>query len=138
MFAVGIGPRAQPSNVMPGWIEGSYGYHADGKIFIEQGDVPIKGPRCGKGDRMGCGVDFSTAAEGYVQVWFTKNHRLACLPEKITIQSNMNLYPFVSVGTSGEDMQHHTYERQGIPDKTSLFFWSIQLLTYQCHYFTST
>ena len=133
VFAVGICPKAQPSDVMPGWIEGSYGYHADGNIFIERGDVPIKGPRCGKGDHMGCGLDFSTMEEGYVQVWFTKNHRLACLPEKISIQSNMSLYPLVSVGTSGEVMQHHTYEEQGIPDKTSLFFVYSTSKPMQCH-----
>ena len=32
------------------------------------------GPTCTDGDRMGCGVDFSTdRSSGYVNVFFTKN-----------------------------------------------------------------
>ena len=34
----------------------------------------VFGPPCTDGDRMGCGVDFSTdRSSGYVNVFFTKN-----------------------------------------------------------------
>ena len=125
IFAVGFGPLKCPFNTMPGWIEGSIGYHADGNIFIEQGDVPIKGPRCGKGDRMGCGVDFSTAAEGYVQVWFTKNGRLAWWPEKVQANPKVAFQPLISVGNSGEVVHHfdHNQLQQEIPDISSLLHY---------------
>lgn len=48
-----------PKHRHPGWSKGSIGYHADdGKIFIGSGVGDPFGPRCHKGDRMGCGILF--------------------------------------------------------------------------------
>jgi len=48
-----------PKHRHPGWNKGSIGYHADdGKIFIGSGVGDPFGPRCHKGDRMGCGILF--------------------------------------------------------------------------------
>jgi hypothetical protein len=48
-----------PKHRHPGWNKGSIGYHADdGKIFIGSGVGAPFGPRCHKGDRMGCGILF--------------------------------------------------------------------------------
>ena len=60
---------------MPGWNRNSCGYHADdGKLYHERGMGSVFGPTCTDGDRMGCGVDFSTdCGSGYVNVFFTKN-----------------------------------------------------------------
>ena len=53
----------------------SCGYHADdGNLYHERGVGITFGPTCTDGDRMGCGVDFSTDyGSGYVNVFFTKN-----------------------------------------------------------------
>ena len=68
-----VGERAYPMDHMPGWKQNSCGYHADNLIF-GSGRVTKYGPTCTDGDRMGCGVDFSTDhSSGYVNVFFTKN-----------------------------------------------------------------
>ena len=44
-------------NRHPGWNKGSIAYHADdGKVFMGSGVGDPFGPRCNKGDTMGCGV----------------------------------------------------------------------------------
>ena len=60
---------------MPGWDQNSHGYHADdGNFFNGSGMGTEFGPTCTDGDRMGCGVDFSTDhSSSYVNVFFTKN-----------------------------------------------------------------
>ena len=69
-----VGERDYPMDCMPGWKQNSCGYHADdGKLFHEGRDT-VFGPTCTDGDRMGCGVDFSTDhSSSYVNVFFTKN-----------------------------------------------------------------
>lgn len=48
-----------PRNRHPGWNKGSIAYHADdGKVFMGSGVGDPFGPRCNKGDVMGCGVLF--------------------------------------------------------------------------------
>ncbi|XP_069697406.1 SPRY domain-containing protein 3-like isoform X1 [Periplaneta americana] len=58
-IAIGLTRRDYPKHRHPGWNKGSIGYHADdGKIFIGSGVGDPFGPRCHKGDRMGCGILF--------------------------------------------------------------------------------
>lgn len=58
-IAIGLTRRDYPKHRHPGWNKGSIGYHADdGKIFIGSGIGDPFGPRCHKGDRMGCGILF--------------------------------------------------------------------------------
>jgi hypothetical protein len=121
MFAIGVGPRNFPLTVMPGWLEGSFGYHSNGKLFIEQGNTPINGPKCTQGDRMGCGLDFSTANEGFVKVWFTKNGKLACWPEKILYHPKLALHPIITVGSSGEIVHYCNHSFKDIPDAKSWY-----------------
>ncbi|GCC20417.1 hypothetical protein chiPu_0018977 [Chiloscyllium punctatum] len=48
-----------PKNRHPGWSRGSVAYHADdGKLFQGSGVGDPFGPRCYKGDIMGCGIMF--------------------------------------------------------------------------------
>ena len=73
-----MGERAYSMDRMPGWNQNSCGYHADdGKLYHERDHGgTVLGPTCTDGDRMGCGVDFSTDhSSGYVNVFFTKNGR---------------------------------------------------------------
>ncbi|CAM6053563.1 unnamed protein product [Sphagnum tenellum] len=58
-IAIGLARRDYPKNRHPGWNKGSIAYHADdGKVFVGSGVGAPFGPRCHKGDVMGCGVLF--------------------------------------------------------------------------------
>ncbi|XP_013390022.1 SPRY domain-containing protein 3 isoform X2 [Lingula anatina] len=58
-IAIGLARRDYPKHRHPGWNWGSIAYHADdGKIFIGSGIGDKFGPRCQKGDIMGCGILF--------------------------------------------------------------------------------
>lgn len=58
-IAIGLARRDYPNCRHPGWNKGSIAYHADdGKIFIGSGVGDEFGPRCHKGDIMGCGILF--------------------------------------------------------------------------------
>jgi Ran-binding protein 9/10 len=49
--------------IMPGWREFSWGYHGnDGMTFTEGHRGLDYGPKFGKGDIVGCGVDWQTEA----------------------------------------------------------------------------
>ncbi|XP_076353032.1 SPRY domain-containing protein 3-like isoform X2 [Tachypleus tridentatus] len=56
-IAIGLARRDYPRRRHPGWNKGSIAYHADdGKIFVGSGVGDPFGPRCHKGDVMGCGI----------------------------------------------------------------------------------
>jgi hypothetical protein len=58
-IAIGLARKDYPKNRHPGWNRGSIAYHADdGKVFAGSGMGAPFGPRCHKGDIMGCGVLF--------------------------------------------------------------------------------
>ncbi|XP_067890808.1 SPRY domain-containing protein 3-like [Heterodontus francisci] len=58
-IAVGVARKDYPKQRHPGWNRGSVAYHADdGKIFYGSGVGHPFGPRCYKGDIMGCGIMF--------------------------------------------------------------------------------
>ncbi|XP_045174288.1 SPRY domain-containing protein 3-like [Mercenaria mercenaria] len=58
-IAIGVARRNYPKDRHPGWNKGSIAYHADdGKIFVGSGIGDPFGPRCHKGDVMGCGIMF--------------------------------------------------------------------------------
>uniref|UniRef100_UPI00398F1131 SPRY domain-containing protein 3-like n=1 Tax=Pristiophorus japonicus TaxID=55135 RepID=UPI00398F1131 len=68
-IAVGVARKDYPKQRHPGWNQGSVAYHADdGKIFYGSGVGHPFGPRCYKGDIMGCGImfprDFHLDSEG--------------------------------------------------------------------------
>jgi len=58
-IAVGLVRKNYPKKRHPGWNKGSIAYHADdGKLFTGSGAGTAFGPRCKKGDTMGCGILF--------------------------------------------------------------------------------
>jgi len=58
-IAIGLARKNYPKHRHPGWNKGSIAYHADdGKVFMGSGVGDPFGPRCNKGDIMGCGVLF--------------------------------------------------------------------------------
>lgn len=53
----------------PGWEKGSWAYHGDdGYAFKGEGSGGVYGPRFGKEDVIGCGINFRTGS-----IFFTKN-----------------------------------------------------------------
>ncbi|XP_053173256.1 SPRY domain-containing protein 3 [Scomber japonicus] len=73
-IALGLARRDYPRNRHPGWSRGSVAYHADdGKIFHGSGVGDAFGPRCFKGDIMGCGImfprDYILDGEGEMDDW---------------------------------------------------------------------
>jgi len=70
-IAIGLSSRGFRWHArMPGWDANSYGYHGDdGGIFHASGDMLKRfGPSYGKGDTIGCGVDYACAG-----IFFTIN-----------------------------------------------------------------
>ncbi|XP_065198747.1 SPRY domain-containing protein 3-like [Sycon ciliatum] len=64
-IGLGLAHSDYPLGNMPGWRQGSIGYHADdGRLFHENGHGSQFGPKCAVGDRMGCGVEFPGAGGG--------------------------------------------------------------------------
>ncbi|XP_054161506.1 SPRY domain-containing protein 3-like [Oppia nitens] len=58
-IAIGLTRKDYPRHSHPGWNKGSIAYHADdGKIFVGSGAGDPFGPRCHRGDIMGCGIKF--------------------------------------------------------------------------------
>lgn len=58
-IAIGLARRDYPKYRHPGWNKGSIAYHADdGKMFNGSGVGDAFGPKCHKGDVMGCGIIF--------------------------------------------------------------------------------
>ncbi|CAH1785723.1 unnamed protein product [Owenia fusiformis] len=58
-IAIGVARRDYPKYRHPGWNKGSVAYHADdGKLFLGSGIGEPFGPKCLKGDIMGCGILF--------------------------------------------------------------------------------
>lgn len=57
--AIGLARRNYPTRRHPGWNRGSIAYHADdGKLFHGSGMGMHFGPKCSRGDIMGCGIYF--------------------------------------------------------------------------------
>ncbi|BFZ04285.1 hypothetical protein BsWGS_07324 [Bradybaena similaris] len=57
--AIGLAKQNYPMRRHPGWNIGSIAYHADdGKLFHGSGMGVRFGPKCSKGDIMGCGIYF--------------------------------------------------------------------------------
>uniref|UniRef100_A0A3P8VGS0 SPRY domain containing 3 n=1 Tax=Cynoglossus semilaevis TaxID=244447 RepID=A0A3P8VGS0_CYNSE len=126
-IALGLARRDYPSNRHPGWSRGSVAYHADdGKIFHGSGVGDAFGPRCFKGDIMGCGImfprDYILDREGERSgrptwwwegspphsnycgsVFFTRNGKLMGRREMVVPPGG--LYPTVGMLSSGEKVK---------------------------------
>ena len=106
-IAIGAGRKDYPLHRMPGWNRGSIGYHADdGGLFHESGFPLLHGPTCTVGDRMGCGVDFTSSEDGHVHVWFTKNDQMVISPQKVKLPDDSNLYPLICMKWSGQQIRY--------------------------------
>lgn len=106
-IGIGVGHRDYPMSRMPGWNRNSVGYHADdGKLYHENGLGVAFGPTCTTGDRMGCGVDFSSDdSSGYLNVFFTKNDQHIGHLVRMR-RPPYGLYPLIGLHSRGEKVRY--------------------------------
>ncbi|XP_051280194.1 SPRY domain-containing protein 3 [Dicentrarchus labrax] len=105
-IALGLARRDYPRNRHPGWSRGSVAYHADdGKIFHGSGVGDAFGPRCFKGDIMGCGImfprDYILEGEGDVDDW----DRLEVRPGHAGVQNVLYLNDEEEEEEDGEEVE---------------------------------
>uniref|UniRef100_A0A8C6SDD4 SPRY domain containing 3 n=1 Tax=Neogobius melanostomus TaxID=47308 RepID=A0A8C6SDD4_9GOBI len=86
----------------PGWLPNSVAFHADdGKLYNGNTVGQQFGPKCGRGDRIGCGI-FPDSEEGQVTVFFTKNGTEV---GSVDIASSPDsLFPAVGMHSLGEEV----------------------------------
>jgi len=105
---VGVGVVYQGYNChyMPGWIDGTVGYHADdGKIFEARcGDNlgrEVADAMAYRGDLMACEVDFDGAKNGVIPIVFFKNSHVVGRTSMEYISGRTELFPYVAMGYKG-------------------------------------
>jgi hypothetical protein len=98
-IAIGLSTKAfRCYSRMPGWDACSYGYHGDdGGIFHASGDMLKRfGPSFGKGDTVGCGVDFKQGG-----IFFTLNGELLGYGwNGLNFPAISELYPTIGVDSN--------------------------------------
>lgn len=126
IIGIGVGPSKYRMSVMPGWKDGSIGYHADdGGLYLHQTHAEIHSVTYEKDDVMGCGIDCTTAGDGYVSVWFTKNGRLVMYPQNLDVPPSSKLYPLIGMSTSGHYIEYLEPSKVTPPDRLASKFISI-------------
>ncbi|KAF7668053.1 hypothetical protein LDENG_00034940 [Lucifuga dentata] len=106
-IALGLARRDYPKNRHPGWSRGSVAYHADdGKIFHGSGVGDAFGPRCFKGDIMGCGImfprDYILDGEAEMDDW----DRLEVHPKQDGVQNILYLNDDEEEEEDGDEVEH--------------------------------
>ncbi|CAN9515249.1 unnamed protein product [Ophioblennius macclurei] len=105
-IAVGLVPKFYRLDHQPGWLPHSVAYHADnGKLYNGNPVGQQFGPKCGRGDRMGCGIVCRNAeAElGVATVFFTRNSREVGSVE-VAVPAD-GLFPAVGMHSLGEEVR---------------------------------
>lgn len=99
-MGVGLTSTLPPLTKLPGWCQGSYGYHADdGETFNGDGRGHPFGPTFTTGDVIGCGYNL---VEG--RCFFTKNGlNLGCAFDDMP--TNILYYPTIGLKTPGEEIR---------------------------------
>uniref|UniRef100_A0A8C8CD52 B30.2/SPRY domain-containing protein n=1 Tax=Oncorhynchus tshawytscha TaxID=74940 RepID=A0A8C8CD52_ONCTS len=86
MIAVGLVPQYYKLDHQPGWLPHSVAYHADdGKLYNGNTVGQQFGPKCNRGDRIGCGIYLESLEDGRTTVLFTKNGKEVSLQHTIKI-----------------------------------------------------
>ena len=113
---LGITHSLYPLDSIIGFGEGSIGYCAeDGGVYKNElvGQKVVRGPRLEppllKGDVLGCGINFNTDVDGYVEVWFTikttrNRHEKSVIisPQKVDQFENSGFYSMIGIKCSGK------------------------------------
>ena len=109
--SLGVAHVLYPLDSIIGLGEGSIGYCAeDGGVYKNEfvGQKVVRGPRLEppllEGDVLGCGINFNTVEDGYVEVWFTiktkrngREKRIIISPQKVDQFENSGFYPMIGI-----------------------------------------
>uniref|UniRef100_A0A8C5DPD7 SPRY domain-containing protein 3-like n=1 Tax=Gouania willdenowi TaxID=441366 RepID=A0A8C5DPD7_GOUWI len=111
-IAVGLVPKFYRLDHQPGWLPYSVAYHADnGKLYNGNPVGQQFGPKCARGDRIGCGIQSENIQEGLTTVFFTKNRKEVGSVEVPLCADG--LFPAVGMHSLGEevkvDLQAHWF-----------------------------
>ncbi|KAM4571371.1 SPRY domain-containing protein 3 isoform 2-T4 [Fundulus diaphanus] len=103
-IAVGLVPKFYRLDHQPGWLPYSVAYHADnGKLYNGNPVGKQFGPKCTRGDRIGCGIHSENTEAGLTTVFFTKNGREVGSVE--VPLSSEGLFPAVGMHSMGEEVK---------------------------------
>ncbi|KAJ8369993.1 hypothetical protein SKAU_G00100210 [Synaphobranchus kaupii] len=103
-IAVGLVPQRYKLDHQPGWLPHSIAYHADdGKLYNGNTVGQQFGPKCNRGDRIGCGVFLERMEAGLVTVFFTRNGKE--VGSVLVPQSPEGLFPAVGMHSLGEEVR---------------------------------
>ncbi|KAF3860837.1 hypothetical protein F7725_001092 [Dissostichus mawsoni] len=103
-IAVGLVPKFYRLDHQPGWLPYSVAYHADnGKLYNGNPAGQQFGPKCARGDRIGCGIHSENIEAGFTTVFFTKNGKeVGSVEVPVSVEG---LFPAVGMHSMGEEVK---------------------------------
>uniref|UniRef100_W5M8X0 SPRY domain containing 3 n=2 Tax=Lepisosteus oculatus TaxID=7918 RepID=W5M8X0_LEPOC len=103
-IAVGLVPQYYKLDHQPGWLPHSIAYHADdGKLYNGNTVGQQFGPKCNRGDRIGCGIYLDSFEAGLTTVFFTKNGKE--VGSVVVPVSPDGLFPAIGMHSLGEEVR---------------------------------
>ncbi|XP_051961691.1 SPRY domain-containing protein 3 isoform X3 [Xyrauchen texanus] len=103
-IAVGLVPQYYKLDHQPGWLPHSIAYHADdGKLYNGNPVGQQFGPKCNRGDRVGCGIYADNFDAGLVTVFFTKNGNE--VGSVVVPVAPDGLFPAIGMHSLGEEVR---------------------------------
>ncbi|CAH3165027.1 unnamed protein product, partial [Porites evermanni] len=122
LLGVGIVGKDYGNHALPGWSNGTVGYHIDdGRIF--DAENPTRGIVCDdamayRGDLISCTVKFELARDGRVPIVFSLNGRQITHNEILMdyTQNGEFLYPYIGMGHTGIRVLAKVSTRFGIKE----------------------
>ncbi|KAL4655573.1 SPRY domain-containing protein 3 [Arapaima gigas] len=106
-IAVGLVPQFYKLDHQPGWLPHSVAYHADdGKLYNGNTVGQQFGPKCNRGDRIGCGIHLDSFETGLTTVFFTKNGKEARFYSPLVVPASPDgLFPAIGMHSLGEEVR---------------------------------
>ncbi|XP_052338396.1 SPRY domain-containing protein 3 isoform X2 [Oncorhynchus keta] len=103
-IAVGLVPQFYKLDHQPGWLPQSVAYHADdGKLYDGNPVGQQFGPKCNRGDTIGCGIYCDTIEAGLTTVFFTKNGKE--VGSLVFPAAAEGMFPAIGMHSLGEEVR---------------------------------